>query len=329
MTGLAHDNLRVAQQTGMERAPKRAMSLATRQKFIAALNPFSGRGTTVGSMPPFCPVFKREILVSTMIFDSSHFLSRLPDVVLTKVGVIFPGGCPRDSPPRRATRPPTLCFVSEAMLQQTQVSTVVPYFNRFLPARAFPTVQSLAPSRRAIGAATLARVGILLASPGISGVPRRRLWLILRVFLAGFPGGAADIAGSRAATPLVPSRRLRMTAGRRFWTAMSLAFLCRIDRIESDPRERENAEQTLGSSRATFCRMRGKRVGDFNSALMELGATICTPAKIPNCPICPVNQFCQGVCRWSAGSNSSPSKITTDAFDQAMDVPRPSGQTDI
>ena len=63
----------------------------------------------------------------------------------------------------------------------------------------------------------------------------------------------------------------------------------RIDRIETDPRERETvgllwrrAEEVLPATRC----------GDFNSALMELGATVCTP-RSPKCLLCPVRDHCE------------------------------------
>jgi A/G-specific adenine glycosylase len=65
--------------------------------------------------------------------------------------------------------------------------------------------------------------------------------------------------------------------------------LCRLDGIQSDPRQREiqkllwlRAEQILPKT----------RIGDFNSALMELGATVCTP-RSPRCDQCPVERACQ------------------------------------
>src|SRR5207248_10684712 len=67
--------------------------------------------------------------------------------------------------------------------------------------------------------------------------------------------------------------------------------LCRIDRIESDPREPGTREK-LWQRAAQILPNEGERVGDFNSALMELGATVCTPRN-PQCLICPVRQFCR------------------------------------
>jgi A/G-specific adenine glycosylase len=64
--------------------------------------------------------------------------------------------------------------------------------------------------------------------------------------------------------------------------------LCRIDRIESDPRERGTVELLWRRAEEILPK---RRVGDFNSALMELGATVCTPRN-PQCLLCPVREHC-------------------------------------
>ncbi len=68
-----------------------------------------------------------------------------------------------------------------------------------------------------------------------------------------------------------------------------IRVLCRLDRIETDPRERKTQEMLW--SRATEILPR-QRCGDFNSALMELGATVCVP-RSPQCLLCPVREHCQ------------------------------------
>jgi A/G-specific adenine glycosylase len=65
--------------------------------------------------------------------------------------------------------------------------------------------------------------------------------------------------------------------------------LCRIDRIETEPRERETSQ---GLWRRAEEILPKRRVGDFNSAMMELGAIVCTPRN-PQCLICPVRAHCE------------------------------------
>ncbi|HEX8323019.1 MAG TPA: NUDIX domain-containing protein, partial [Tepidisphaeraceae bacterium] len=64
--------------------------------------------------------------------------------------------------------------------------------------------------------------------------------------------------------------------------------LCRIDAIEDDPRDRLVQQRLWQRAEAL---LPARRVGDFNSSLMELGATVCIP-KTPACLVCPVRRFC-------------------------------------
>jgi A/G-specific adenine glycosylase len=66
--------------------------------------------------------------------------------------------------------------------------------------------------------------------------------------------------------------------------------ICRLDKITADPRDRATSE-LLWTRAADLMPSRGS-MGDFNSALMELGATVCTPRN-PQCLLCPVRDHCQ------------------------------------
>jgi A/G-specific adenine glycosylase len=65
--------------------------------------------------------------------------------------------------------------------------------------------------------------------------------------------------------------------------------LCRLEKIASDPREPGTAARLWSLAEGI---LPPRRCGEFNSGLMELGATVCTPRQ-PKCLICPVQQFCQ------------------------------------
>jgi A/G-specific adenine glycosylase len=171
------------------------------------------------------------------------------------------------------------------MLQQTQVATVIPYFERFLSR--FPTLKTLADSDeqdvlrmwQGLGyysrARNLREAARTVIQEHGGELPRSAAELLTLPGIGRYTAGAvASIAfGCRA--PLVDGNVARV--------------LCRLDRIEGDPRDREitgrlwrRAEEILPA----------KRCGDFNSALMELGATVCTPRN-PQCLICPVREHCQ------------------------------------
>ena len=171
------------------------------------------------------------------------------------------------------------------MLQQTQVATVVPYFNRFV--ERFPTIADLAAAdeqevlRMWQGLGYYSRARNLRAAARAvvedyaGELPRERDELLKLPGVGRYTAGAvASIAFDRRA-PILDGNVVRV--------------LCRVDRIESDPRDR--ATQDLLWRRAEELLPR-KRAGTFNSALMELGATVCTP-RSPQCLLCPARPHCQ------------------------------------
>ncbi|HSU66674.1 MAG TPA: A/G-specific adenine glycosylase [Tepidisphaeraceae bacterium] len=196
----------------------------------------------------------------------------------------------RDLPWRTtAARPgpldPYHVLVSETMLQQTQVATVVPYFHQFVGR--FPTLADLAAADeqevlrlwQGLGYYSRARNLQAAARKVVSDyggkLPSTRDELLKLPGIGRYTAGAiASIAfGQRA--PILDGNVMRV--------------LCRIDKVASDPRDRDT--QALLWARAEQLLPR-RRVGDFNSALMELGATVCTPRN-PQCLVCPVQQHCK------------------------------------
>lgn len=176
-------------------------------------------------------------------------------------------------------------LVSEAMLQQTQVATVIPYYNRFV--ERLPTVADLARADeqevlrlwQGLGYYSRARnlqAAARAVAKGLGGeLPRTVEGLLSLPGVGRYTAGAvASIAfGTRA--PIVDGNVARV--------------LCRVDKIEADPRGRDG-QQLLWRRAAEI--LPRTRVGDFNSALMELGATVCTP-RSPQCLLCPVRAHCE------------------------------------
>ena len=183
------------------------------------------------------------------------------------------------------TLDPYHVLVSETMLQQTQVATVIPYYQRFL--EKFPTFQSLADADTQ---------DVLRLWQGLGYYSRaRNLQAAAREVVSRFGGKVPTNLDDLLTLPGVG----RYTAGAIASIAHNLRVpildgnvarvLCRLDAIESDPRDKSTnqhlwfrAEEILPHS----------RLGDFNSALMELGATVCTPRN-PQCLVCPVREHCQ------------------------------------
>jgi A/G-specific adenine glycosylase len=190
----------------------------------------------------------------------------------------------RDLPWRR-TRDPYAIWVSEVMLQQTRVETVVPYYRRFLAE--FPTV-------RALAVAPLANV--LLRWSGLGYYRRAR-----QLHLA-----ASEVVERYGGVLPTTEAELRSLAGIGEYTAgaiASIAFdrpaavvdgnvarvLCRVFSLADDLRSARGKERVWSLARALVPH---DRPGRFNQALMELGATLCTP-RAPSCPRCPVKDQCQ------------------------------------
>lgn len=184
-----------------------------------------------------------------------------------------------------ASPDPYHVLVSEAMLQQTQVTTVIPYFQLFI--ERFPTFHALAAAdeqhvlRMWQGLGYYSRARNLRAAArtvvNMHGgkLPRDRDALLKLPGIGRYTAGAvASIAFGRRA-PILDGNVTRV--------------LCRIDRIEADPRERQTQERLWRRAEEILPRT---RVGSFNTALMELGATVCVP-RTPQCLICPVREHCE------------------------------------
>ena len=183
----------------------------------------------------------------------------------------------RDLPWRREPRDPYRVWVSEVMLQQTRVEVVVPYYLRFV--KRFPTLRALADAPvddvlalwSGLGYYTRARNLHKAAQACRGALPRTSA--ALRA-LPGFgPYTAAAVASLAFGedVPLVDGNVARV--------------LARVFRLEGDARAQAwaKAAELLPKGRA----------GPFNEALMELGATVCTP-RSPGCPDCVLRNICRG-----------------------------------
>jgi A/G-specific adenine glycosylase len=189
----------------------------------------------------------------------------------------------RDLPWRR-TRDPYAIWVSEIMLQQTQVATVVPYYQRFL--KSFPTVRQLAK-------ADLSKV--LKVWEGLGYYSRaRNLHRASQIVLNHFHGILPNNLKDLFSLPGIG----RSTAG----AILSFAFqkeapildgnakrvLSRLFAISGNPKETEKLLWKFSESLIP----RGYS-NPFNQGLMDLGSVICK-SKDPHCPRCPLRNLCQG-----------------------------------
>jgi A/G-specific adenine glycosylase len=186
--------------------------------------------------------------------------------------------------PWRNTRDPYRIWVSEVMLQQTQVATVIPYYHRFMTR--YPSVHDLARSDlqavlkswEGLGYYGRARnlhkaAGIVVAQHG-GKIPDQ--WEAFR----SLPGVGDYIAAAvlsmafEGPYPVIDGNVKRV--------------LSRLLLLEDPVNHSASARRFHEAAERFFDR---PRPGEFNQAMMELGALICQPRK-PRCGACPVHHFC-------------------------------------
>ena len=184
----------------------------------------------------------------------------------------------RDLPWRR-TKDPYAIWISEIMLQQTQIATGLPYYERWMIR--FPTVESLAIAEEEQAMSMWQGLGYY-----------RRCRMLHRA--------ARVVAGQ--GFPTSHSKWLEVPGVGRY-TAAAIASIClneptavvdgNVERVYA----RMTCDGATGSPLKTNTwawadkHLYKEQPGEWNQAVMELGATVCKPSK-PDCPVCPVNQNC-------------------------------------
>jgi A/G-specific adenine glycosylase len=189
----------------------------------------------------------------------------------------------RDLPWRR-TRDPYAIWVSEIMLQQTRVDTVVPYYERFLAS--FPTVNALADA---------SSDEVMRAWAGLGYYRRARMMHEGARQLRDERGGAVpstrdDLRAVRGVGPYTAGAIASIAFGEAVGLVdgnvarvLSRVFAIELDMKASGARVAADIADALVAPRAP---------GDFNQALMELGATVCTPRGAA-CDACPLRDVCR------------------------------------
>ena len=191
----------------------------------------------------------------------------------------------RDLPWRRLPSP-YRTLVSELMLQQTVVATVIPYFERFV-AR-FPDLAALAAASEA---------EVLALWSGLGYYARgRNLHRVAQVVMREHGGRLPEDEEALRALPGIGPYTAAAIAAIAF-DVPTLALDGNVARVlarlfaEREPIDRPAVRESLRErGRALVPR---ERAGDFAQALMELGATVCVPSSEPRCRICPVAGRCR------------------------------------
>lgn len=191
----------------------------------------------------------------------------------------------RDLPWRR-TRDPYHVWLSEVILQQTRVDQGTPYFERFL--RAFPTVESLAAAdagavlKQWEGLGYYARARNLHRAAKLIAYERKGTFPESAADWQSLPGIGRYTAGAIASiaydepAPAVDGNVKRVLA--RLFAIQETIESASVDKFMWE---------------IAGCLVKGRRPGDFNQAMMELGAKVCTPRN-PLCDTCPARKVCDG-----------------------------------
>jgi A/G-specific adenine glycosylase len=180
--------------------------------------------------------------------------------------------------PWREDRDPYRVWVSEIMLQQTRVAAVLEHYRRFL--KKFPTVRKLAAARESSVLAAWSGLGYYRRARMLHAAAKR----VVKEYKGEFPRD---------------SEGLRQLPGIGRYTAAAIASIAydepvavvdgNVERVlERMTGKRLTGEQTWNIATRL---LDPDRSGDFNQAMMELGATICLPRQ-PQCLLCPVSEFC-------------------------------------
>ncbi|MEO0475123.1 MAG: A/G-specific adenine glycosylase [Planctomycetota bacterium] len=178
-------------------------------------------------------------------------------------------------------------LLSEAMLQQTQVATVVPYFHRFI--EALPSVHALAEADEQ---------QVLTLWQGLGYYRRaRNLHAAARKIVEEFDGEVPATVIDLLQIPGVGRYTAGAIASIAHGTQAAIVdgnverVFARLMLIEDPINAPATNKQVWSIAEDLVPR---SSPGDYNQALMELGATICTP-KLPQCFVCPVREHCRGV----------------------------------
>ena len=191
----------------------------------------------------------------------------------------------RDLPWRR-TRDPYRVWVSEIMLQQTRVAAVIPYYERFLDR--FPNPHALAAAPEEEVVRLWSGLGYYSRARNLHKAAQK----IVAEHGGEFPSRLKDVLELPGIGNYTAAAILSIAFEKKYAVLDGnvARVLARLGAIRGDLRASRLWQRLQGCADNYLDR---KSPGDWNQAMMELGATLCSP-KSPQCLLCPVAQFCEG-----------------------------------
>ena len=192
----------------------------------------------------------------------------------------------RRAMPWRSNRTPYRIWISELMLQQTRVDQVIPYFNRFM--KRFPSMKSLAAA---------SQEDVLKQWEGLGYYSRaRNLHKAARIISTNHKGRFPNTAGEIIKLPGIGNYTAAAIGSLAFNLDLAvldgnvIRVLSRLFAYTKDTRSAAAKKELQQLADALLVK---GNAGNFNEAMMELGATVCLP-KNPQCSECPLSRVCLG-----------------------------------
>jgi A/G-specific adenine glycosylase len=191
----------------------------------------------------------------------------------------------RDLPWRRTTDPYRI-WLSEIMLQQTRVAAAIPYYERFL--QRFPDVHALAAAPQEEVLRLWSGLGYYRRARNLQKAAQQ----IVAKHGGQFPARLDDVLALPGVGNYTAAAILSIGFGEKHAVLDGnvARVVARLGAIRGDLREPQRWQELQKNADRL---LEPKSPGDWNQAVMELGATLCTP-KSPQCLLCPVAQFCEG-----------------------------------
>ncbi len=187
-------------------------------------------------------------------------------------------------------------WLSEIMLQQTRVEAVKPYFDQFL--EKFPTLADLAAAPEPAVLAAWSGLGYYSRARNLHQAAKK-------LVLEGIPTRFEQILSLPGVGPYTAAAVASISLGIPK-AAVDGNVIRVISRLENDPSEITSGETQRRFALRAAELLDHNRPGDFNQAMMELGATVCTP-RSPTCLTCPVSRYC--LAKEAGTQNSLPVKL--------------------
>ncbi|NLE45299.1 MAG: A/G-specific adenine glycosylase [Chloroflexi bacterium] len=186
--------------------------------------------------------------------------------------------------PWRHDRTPYRVWLAEVMLQQTQVDTVIPYYERFLTR--FPEIETLAEASLEDVLRTWEGLGYYARARNLHACAR----IVVNDLDGKFPSDAAALRALPGIGPYIAGALASIAFGENVPAVDGNVrrVLCRVFRVEGDPAS-ANVQHHLDDLARGLLPL--GQAGRFNEAMMELGATVCMP-RAPRCTECPWSEAC-------------------------------------